>query len=389
MSYLINCYKKTDVTFVKGEGSYLYDNKNKKYIDFGSGISVVNLGHCNKRVTEKLILQANRLWHTSNLYNIEIQEELAGLIAKNSFDSKVFFCNSGAEANEGAIKLARIYGNKKYDGLRYKIVTFENSFHGRTYATLSATGQEKVKKGFEPVADYFKTIKPNDFEGFKRLTEKGDIVAVMLELIQGEGGVEAMERGFVKCLTEYCRDNDILVIFDEIQTGMGRTGEMFAFQHFQVEPDIMTLAKALGNGFPIGAVVAKPTVAEYLSYGTHGSTFGGNFLACAVGVAVFEQMTEEGFLQRVREKGGYLQTKLRKIFDQKASILGQGLMIGIRLNQIDINDFISECLNKGLVLVPAANNTIRVYPPLTVSYEEMDCAVSIIEDVLKKLEEEN
>lgn len=389
MNHLISCYKRTDVTFVKGEGSYLSDKNDKKYLDFGSGISVVNLGHCNRKVTEKLTLQANRLWHTSNLYHIEIQEQLAETIAKNSFDSKAFFCNSGAEANEGAIKLARIYGNKKYDGLRYKIVTFENSFHGRTYATLSATGQEKVKKGFEPVADYFETIRPNDFEEFKKLAERKDIVAVMLELIQGEGGVVEMDRGFVKCLSKYCHDNDILVIFDEIQTGMGRTGEMFAFKHFEVEPDIMTLAKALGNGFPVGAVVAKPFVAEYLSYGTHGSTFGGNFLACAAGVAVFEQMTEEGFLQSVKDKGIYLQTKLKNILVKEASVLGEALMIGIKFHSIDMNEFISECLDKGLILVPAANNTARVYPPLTVSYEEIDCAVSIIEDVLKKLEDKN
>lgn len=385
MSSLIQCYKRYDISFIKGDGPYLFDNNGKKYIDFGCGISVTNLGHSFKPVSEAICNQANTLMHTSNLYHIGIQEEVANIISENSFGGSLFFCNSGAEANEAAIKLARIYGNKKYNGLRHKIITLKNSFHGRTFATISATGQDKVKDGFRPVADYFIHIEPNNFDEFFNLVKKNDVVAVMIELIQGEGGVVPLQRGFVTALYNYAKENDILFIVDEIQTGMGRTGELFAYKHFNIEPDIMTLAKALGNGFPIGAMLAKKEVGEYLSYGTHGSTFGGNYLACASAKAVLDEMLKPNFLISVKKMGDYLKERLSLVFDGFGKVKGIGMMLGVQLKEdIDVNEFINKALVNGLILVPAANNTFRVYPPLNIKKEVLDEGIAILERLLSQ-----
>ncbi|UOD35216.1 aspartate aminotransferase family protein [Deferribacteraceae bacterium V6Fe1] len=383
MDSLIKCYKRYDVSFVKGEGAYLFDKDGKSYIDFGSGISVTNLGHSFEPVANAICEQAKTLIHTSNLYGIGIQEEVADIISENSFGGGVFFCNSGAEANEAAIKLARIYGNKKYNGLRYKIITLKNSFHGRTYATLSATGQDKVKEGFRPVADYFFHIDTNDFDAFLALAKKNNVVAVMIELVQGEGGVVPLERGFVKALYDYAKNNDILLIVDEIQTGMGRTGELFAYKHYGIEPDIMTMAKALGNGVPIGAMVARKEVGEYLSYGTHGSTFGGNFLACAAAKSVLNEMLKPGFLKSVKEKGDYIKERLVKIFSNVGDVRGIGMMLGVKLcEDIDAAEFVKKALRNGLVIIPAGNNTFRVYPPLNIDKETLDKGLQIFERLL-------
>jgi len=385
MDNLIKCYKRYDVSFIKGEGAYLFDKDGKSYIDFGSGISVTNLGHSFEPVAKAICEQAKTLIHTSNLYGIGIQEEVADIISENSFGGSVFFCNSGAEANEAAIKLARIYGNKKYGGLRYKIITLKNSFHGRTFATLSATGQDKVKDGFRPVADYFFHVDSNDFNEFFDLAKKKDVVAVMIELIQGEGGVVPLERGFVKAIYDYAKNNDILLIVDEIQTGMGRTGELFAYKHYGIEPDIMTMAKALGNGVPIGAMAARKEVGEYLTYGTHGSTFGGNFLACAAAKIVLNEMLKPGFLKSVKEKGEYLKGRLEKIFSNVGDVRGIGMMLGVRLcEDIDAAEFVKKALNNGLVIIPAGDNTFRVYPPLNIDKEILDKGLQIFEKLLVK-----
>ncbi|MBZ4672701.1 MAG: aspartate aminotransferase family protein [Deferribacteraceae bacterium] len=385
MDSLIKCYKRYDISFIKGEGAYLFDKDGKSYIDFGSGISVTNLGHSFEPVANAICEQAKTLIHTSNLYGIGIQEEVADIISENSFGGSVFFCNSGAEANEAAIKLARIYGNKKYNGLRYKIISLKNSFHGRTYATLSATGQDKVKDGFRPVADYFFHIDTNDFDAFLSLAKKNNVVAVMIELVQGEGGVVPLERGFVKALYDYAKNNDILLIVDEIQTGMGRTGELFAYKHYGIEPDIMTMAKALGNGVPIGAMVARKEVGEYLSYGTHGSTFGGNFLACAAAKSVLKEMLKPGFLKSVKEKGDYIKERLVKIFSNVGDVRGIGMMLGVKLcEDIDAAEFVKKALVSGLVIIPAGNNTFRVYPPLNIDYDTLDKGLQIFEQLLTK-----
>lgn len=383
MSYLIENYDRFPYAFIKGEGCNLYDISGKKYLDFTSGISVVNLGHCNSEITNIICDQASKLVHTSNLFVNSEQEALAELLSQLTNKGYAFFCNSGAEANEAAIKLVRAYGNKKYEGLRYKIITMENSFHGRTYATLSATGQKKVQHGFEPIADFFVHVPFNDFDAFYEVAQQNNIVAVMIELIQGEGGVIEANRAYIDRLMAYCKSSDIVVICDEVQTGMGRTGEFICSKRYNIEPDIITMAKALGNGLPIGAMIAKEKLAHYFSKGSHGSTFGGNHLVCRVAKAVVEKISEQKFLEEVNQKGNYLRKKLQKILSSRAYVRGLGLMIGVAFTDVDAKEFINKAMEDGLLLIPSAHNCIRVYPPLTVSIEEIDKAVDIFEKVLR------
>jgi predicted acetylornithine/succinylornithine family transaminase len=383
MSYLIENYDRFPYSFVKGDGCNLYDIDGKCYLDFTSGISVVNLGHCNNEITNIICDQASKLVHTSNLFVNNEQEALAEVLSKLTNKGYAFFCNSGAEANEAAIKLVRAYGNKKYEGLRYKIITMENSFHGRTYATLSATGQKKVQHGFEPVADFFIHVPFNDFDTFYEVSQQNKVVAVMMELIQGEGGVIEANKAYIDRLMAYCKSSDIVVICDEVQTGMGRTGEFICSKHYNIEPDIITMAKALGNGLPIGAMIAKEKLAHYFSKGSHGSTFGGNHLACRVAKAVVEKISEKKFLEEVNQKGNYLRKKLQEILSSRASVRGLGLMIGVAFTDVDAKEFINKAMEDGLLLIPSAHNCIRVYPPLTVSIEEIDKAVEIFEKVLR------
>ncbi len=385
MSNVMQTYKRYSLSPSYGVGAYIYDENGKEFIDFATGISVVNLGHSHPEITKVICDQAGKLIHLSNLYENSIQEELAEKISNLSFDSQVFFCNSGAEANEAALKIARIIGNKKFSGKKYKIITMNNSFHGRTFATLSATGQDKVKEGFEPILDYFLHAEFNNFNNVADKCEKNDVAAIMLELIQGEGGLEKANLGFVQNLRKFCDDNEILLIFDEVQTGVGRTGKSFAFQHFDVEPDIMTLAKALGNGYPIGAAVAKPEYAEYLSFGTHGSTFGGNFLGCAVANKVLDIICNDNFLNSVNLKGEVLSKQLSDVIKDKGLVKCYGLMCGVTFNEINNADFILKCLEKGLLVIPAANNTVRFYPPLNVEEKLISRASEIVSDVMKNL----
>jgi predicted acetylornithine/succinylornithine family transaminase len=382
MSAVMNTYNRYDITFVKGEGAYLFDDRGKRYIDFASGIAVTNLGHSNRELADVIYKQATTLIHTSNLYKNPIQDEVASIISDLSFGGKVFFCNSGAEANEAALKLARIYGNKKYGGKRYKILTMINSFHGRTFATLSATGQEKVKKGFEPVLDFIKHIPYNDIDAFKSAIDD-QTVAVMLEVIQGEGGVIPADKDYLNQIRRICTDKDILLIFDEVQTGIGRTGEVFGYQNFNVEPDLFTLAKALGNGFPIGAMVAKSEIAEYLSPGTHASTFGGNYLGCAIAKFVLKVISDRAFLDSVKEKGDYLQKTLKSIFKDKGEVRGIGLMIGVRLvDSIPLGDFINKAHEYGVLTVPAGDNTVRIYPALNISKVDLDEGLELLKKTI-------
>ncbi|MGE4319600.1 MAG: aspartate aminotransferase family protein [Deferribacterales bacterium] len=386
MSAIFKNYARYPLTFVKGEGARLTDDTGRVFLDFGCGISVVNLGHCHPKVTEAIQKQAETLIHTSNLYHIPVQEQLADRLSRCGFGGDVFFCNSGMEANEAALKLARIYGNKKYDGKRLRVITFENSFHGRSFMTLSATGQDKVKKGFEPVADFFTHIQMNDFAGFVNEAKKGGVIALMIEAVQGEGGLMPIDREFLVNASDYCAKNDILLIMDEIQTGFGRTGDIFAYKHFGVTPDIITLAKGIANGVPMGAMMARPDIAEYMSAGTHGTTFGGNFLACAAAMAVLDVMTERGFMQSVREKGDYFKTRLEEIFYQtEVTVLGIGMMTGIKIHGKQ-KEFINKAIDNGLLTVPAGNDVIRIYPPLTASYEELDEGLGLIEKTARELE---
>ncbi|MEF3254270.1 MAG: aspartate aminotransferase family protein [Deferribacterales bacterium] len=384
MSYIMNTYNRYDIEFVKGEGGYLYDKNGKKYIDFASGIAVTNLGHSNKEITKVICEQASTLIHTSNLYKNGLQESCAELISKLSFGGKVFFCNSGAEANEAALKLARIYGNKKYAGERYEVITMVNSFHGRTFTTLSATGQEKVKKGFEPVLGFFHHVPYNDLDALLS-TINSNTVAIMLEVVQGEGGVVPADPDYIGKVKEICDEKDILFIIDEVQTGIGRTGKFFGYQHYGIEPDVMTLAKALGNGFPIGAMVAKDKFAEYLAPGTHASTFGGNYLGCAIAKRVLEIISDERFLKSVNEKSVYMVEKLRNIFNGVGVIRGIGLMLGVKLEKFQQSDFINQAHKNGILTVPAGDNTIRIYPPLNADYEFLDEGLELLKKSLGEL----
>jgi predicted acetylornithine/succinylornithine family transaminase len=382
MSNVMQTYKRYSLIPKYGKGSLIYDESGKEFIDFSSGISVTNLGHSHPEITKVICEQSDKLIHLSNLYENPLQEELATKISCLSFKSEVFFCNSGAEANEAALKLARIIGNQKFSGRKNKIITMENSFHGRTFATLSATGQDKVKKGFEPIMDNIINVKFNDFDALVKECND-DVIAIMLEIVQGEGGLEKVSEDYLKSVRRLCDDKEILLIFDEVQTGIGRTGKSFAYQHYEIEPDIMTLAKALGNGMPIGAMVAKPEYSKYLGFGTHGSTFGGNFLACAVANKVLDIICRDEFLNDVIEKGKYLTENLQVIVKNKGIVKNLGLMCGIAFKNIDMNEFINDCMERRLLVIPAANNTVRFYPSLNIEIELIDKALEVVENIIK------
>ncbi len=370
MSNLINNYARNNIEFVSGDGSYLTSMDGKKYLDFGSGISVTNLGHNHKEVSNIIIAEATKLLHVSNLYLSTPQEELAEVIVRESFQGKLFFCNSGAEANEAAIKLARLYGNKKYGGKKDKILSFNNSFHGRTYATLSATVQEKIQKGFTPIAQYNRFVPFNDIDAVLDIVKNGDIVAIILELYQGESGILPVDPLFLKQLREICDKEDIILIFDEIQTGMGRTGEVFAYKHFGVEPDIMSIAKAMANGLPIGAIVAKDFVADLLTHGTHGTTFGGGSLITKVAKKVIEIISSRELLNDVTVKGELLKSTIESLLNDRVTFHGKGLLIGVE-TRFAPTTVVSKCLENGLVVIPAGNNTVRLFPPLNISKEDI------------------
>ncbi|MGI8907105.1 MAG: aspartate aminotransferase family protein [Candidatus Sumerlaeaceae bacterium] len=378
-------YGVRDVMLVRGEGCRVWDADGREYLDFLAGISVCSLGHCHPAVTSAIREQAGELVHCSNLYLIPQQVELAQKLTGLCFADRAFFANSGAEVNEGAIKLARLYSKKKYGENRFEIITLRNSFHGRTMATLTATGQEKIQKGFEPLLPGFKYAEINQIESVRAQISE-TTCAIMLEPVQGEGGIVACTPEFLTQLREECDTRNLLLIFDEIQCGMGRCGRMFAHQVLDVEPDIMTLAKALGNGFPIGALLTREDIAAVLEPGTHGSTFGGNPLACAAALAVVETMVEKKLPERAANTGTYFLQALRKAIagmDIVKEVRGIGLMIGIELT-LPGADVVKHCAERGLLINCTMGHVLRLLPALVVTEEQCDRAVEILAGVLRE-----
>ena len=383
--YLANTYTRFPIVITKGEGCWLWDMNGRRYLDFLAGIAVCNLGHAHEKVVEGLTAQAKKLFHVSNLFYMEPQIKAAEMLVENSFGDKVFFCNSGAEANEAAIKLARRYSWKKYGEGRHEIITMENSFHGRTVNTLAATGQKKFEIGFEPLTQGFSHVPFNDIEAVRKaVTDK--TCAVMLELIQSEGGVYVADKEYIRQLREFTKEKDILLILDEVQTGIGRTGTFFAYEQFGIEPDIMSLAKALGNGFPVGAIVATDEVMSAFVPGTHASTFGGNPLASAAVLATLNTIIDDKILKNAVESGEYLYQgllKLQKKFPFVTEIRGMGLIWGIELS-LDGDAVAREFLAEGIILNCTKGTTLRLVPPLIVKKEEIDIFLEIADQIFER-----
>jgi acetylornithine/N-succinyldiaminopimelate aminotransferase len=380
--YVANTYARYPVLLVRGKGTRVWDMEGKEYLDFVSGLGVCSLGHCHPKVVKTIQAQAEKLIHVSNFYYIEPQIQLASLLCKHSFADKVFFCNSGAEANEGAFKLARKYAKEKTGKDRYEIITMERSFHGRTLATLTATGQEKFHKGYEPLMPGFKYVPFNDIGAVKKGIDS-KTCAVMLEPIQGEGGVNCPSEGYLKALREICDAKGLLLMFDEVQVGMGRTGKLFAYEHEGVEPDILTLAKSLAGGVPIGALLIKKGIADSFNPGDHGTTFGGNPLATAAGVAAFTALLDEGMLENCQKMGDYFLSQLDEIRGKFAfvkEVRGKGLILGMEL-KIDGSSIVKEMLRKKILINCTMGNVLRFLPPLIVTMEEVDRVVKALEEV--------
>lgn len=378
--YYMNTFgDRTPLCFERGEGLYLYATDGKRYADFMGGIAVNALGHCNSTVREALHRQVDRLLHTSNLYYIENQALLAERLVRLSCADKAFFANSGAEANEGALKLARLYFYKKGEGHKNEVITLKNSFHGRTLATLAATGQEKYQKPYMPLTPSFKHVEPNDTEQLKNaVSEK--TCAIMLELIQGESGVHPLTNAYLSAARKICDEKGILLIFDEVQTGMGRTGTMFAYEHYCIQPDIFTLAKALGGGVPVGAVCAKDFCCAF-EPGDHGSTFGGNPLACGAALAVLDVFESENLVENSYEMGQYFVNKINALSSDKIKeIRGRGLMIGVEISE-DAKPAAKKLLEKGY-LCGSVGNTLRILPPLTITKADIDGFTAALKEVL-------
>lgn len=380
-------YSRFPVTLVKGKGSYVWDDQGNQFLDFTSGIATCNLGHVPDPVKEKLEEQLQNLWHCSNLYNIPNQQQLAELLTANSCGDQVFFCNSGAEANEAAIKLARRYANKVKGSSSSEVVTFGQSFHGRTLATLTATGQEKIQHGFAPLMPGFSYLPYNDEAALEQLATIKP-AAVLLELVQGEGGVIPANQQWVTKLAQICKENDILLMVDEIQTGIGRTGTLFAYEQYSIEPDVISIAKGLGSGFPIGAIIAKEEAAKGFEPGSHGSTFGGNPLATAAGLATVTHIIESNLLEQTKEAVDYLDQQLN-LLNQKYSFIieirGKGLLKGlvVETNALEI---VQEAISNHLLILTAGPNVVRILPPLTVTKEEINEFIEALEKTFQSIE---
>lgn len=383
--YIADTYNRFPIVATKGEGCWVWDMHGRRYLDFLSGIAVCNLGHVNQNVLEALTHQAARLGHISNLFYMEPQIRAAELLVENSFGDKVFFCNSGAEANEAAIKLARRYSWKAHGEGRFEIIAMENSFHGRTMATMSATGQDKFKVGFPPLLEGFSFVRFNDLEAIERaITPK--TCAVMLELIQSEGGVHVADLEYVQKLRQITREKDILFILDEVQTGMGRTGRFFGYEHYNIEPDVISLAKALGNGFPVGAIIAKDQVMAAFEPGTHASTFGGNPLAASAIVATINTLLGEGILKNCETIGAYLYNgllKKKKKFPFITDVRGKGLLLGIEMT-IPADSIVKEFLSEGVIVAASKGNVFRLLPPLIIGKEQVDIFLEIAERIFER-----
>lgn len=381
--YILNTYGERATALVRGEGNYVWDADGKKYLDFISGIAVNLLGHCHPKLVETIHQQAKTLIHVSNLYYMEPQAKLAELLCNLSFGEKCFFCNSGAEANEGAIKIARKYAKVHYNPDKFEIITLLKSFHGRTIGALTATGQEKYQKGFEPLLPGFKYAELNNLASVEALISD-KTCAVMMEPIQGESGVHESTPEFIKGVKELCQKHNALLIFDEVQCGLGRTGKMFAYEHYGVTPDIMTLSKGLAGGLPIGAIVTTNAAGSALEPGNHASTFGGNPLCSAAAITTLQTIISDKLIENAEQMGDYLKVKLKALmldFPCITEIRGKGLMIGAQLN-CNGTHLIKIGVEKGMLFNCAAGTTLRFLPALTVNKEEIDEAIEILIDIL-------
>jgi len=376
-------YTRFPLVFSKGQGSTLFDTSGRSYLDFVAGIAVCNLGHAHPKLGQTLAEQAGTLWHVSNLYYTTPQIELADWLVKHSFADRVFFGNSGAEANEAAIKLARKYFKERHEDGRFRIVTMEQSFHGRTMATLSATGQDKIKKGFDPVLQGFDYVPFNDAAAL-RSKIGSDTCAVLIEPVQGEGGVRCPKADYLKAVREICDETGVLLIFDEIQTGMGRTGTLFAYEHFGIQPDVMTLAKALANGLPIGAMLAKEDIAAAFTAGSHASTFGGTPIVTSVAGQVCRMLVEEDIVEHAHAMGQYFKDRLLDLKTRHAMVVdvrGIGLLLGMKLN-IEGAPLVNECMQRGFLINCIQDNILRFVPPLIITQAEIDSLIDCLDEVL-------
>ncbi|MDP2972443.1 MAG: acetylornithine transaminase [Deltaproteobacteria bacterium] len=384
--YIAHTYNRYPLLLVRGKGTRVWDLDGKEYLDFFAGLAVCNLGHCHPKVVKAIQAQAEKLIHVSNLYYIEPQIQLASLLCKNSFAGKVFFCNSGAEANEGALKLARKYAKEKIGEDRYEVITMENSFHGRTLATLTATAQKKYHKGYAPLMPGFKYVPFNDLKAVREAIGP-KTCAVLVEPIQGEGGVNIPSEGYLKGLREICDEKGTLLILDEVQVGMGRTGKLFAYEHEDMKPDLLTVAKSLAGGVPIGALLIRDEIAKSFEPGDHASTFGGNPLATAAGVAALSAILEEGMLDHCQRVGEYFLLRLEEIkkkFPFVQDVRGRGLILGMEL-KIEGAEIVKKMMKKGFLINCTAGNVLRFLPPLIVTEEEVDQMIEALEEVFKKI----
>jgi len=382
--YIMDVYFRLPLVVTKAKGCKVWDDKGRVYTDLFAGISVCNLGHCHPEIIRAVEAQIYRLFHISNLYYTLPQIEVAELLVKHSFADKVFFCNSGAEANEAAIKLARKWG-KQFSPPKYKIISLEGSFHGRTIATITATGQQKVKHGFEPLLPGFVHV---PFDNIKAIEEviDNETVAIMVEPIQGEGGIRIPSPRYLKKIRKICDENQVLLIFDEIQTGMGRTGTLFAYEHEGVKPDILTLAKSLANGLPIGAMLAKAEITNAFSRGSHASTFGGNPVSCAAAKAVMKILTTTEILEYAKQIGSFLKEKLNQL-KEKHQIIKEirisGLMVGIELDT-KAQPIVEKCLQRGFLINAVQENVLRLLPPLIIEREAIEAFIEVLDNILRE-----
>ena len=374
MNALFNNYSRRPIRIVEGKGTLVKDENGKQYLDFTSGIAVCCLGHAHPALVKTIQEQSEKIWHTSNLFESPGQIALAEKLVKDTHLAHALFCNSGAEANEAAIKLAR-----KHTG-KHHIITFENSFHGRTFGAMSATGQEKIQKGFGPMVDQFTYLPFNDAQALKEAVDE-TVGAIMLEIIQGEGGIHEVTEEFAQAINEICENSDVLLIVDEVQTGIGRTGTRFAFEQTSLKPDIISMAKGLGGGFPIGGILGTAELYETFGPGSHGTTYGGNPLAVAVAQTVIDHVFDSSFLNEVQEKSLYLIKKLNEALPKEFEIRGKGLLIGVDCGK-EVASLVVKAEEEGLLLVAAGPQVLRLLPPLTVTNEEIDQAVAILKKIL-------
>ncbi|MCR9214082.1 MAG: aspartate aminotransferase family protein [Proteobacteria bacterium] len=386
---LLSNYAPADLSFEKGEGPYLYGNDGRRYLDFAAGIAVSALGHAHPRLVAAVTDQASKVWHVSNLFRIPGQEELARKLVDATFADAVYFCNSGAEANECAIKMVRKYFSENGQPEKYRILAFEGSFHGRTLATIAAAGQDKLLEGFGPVVEGFDHVAAGNIEAVKAAITD-ETAAILIEPVMGEGGIRVVEAAFLRDLRKLCDEKDLLLVFDEIQTGMGRTGKLFAYEHAGIAPDIMSSAKALGGGFPVGACLAVEKVAKAMTAGSHGSTYGGNPLAMAVAGAVVDTITEDGFLDHVVEMGNHLKQGLTGVVDRHPDVFeelrGIGLHLGLKC-KVENTLVFNTLLKHGVLTAKGGDNVVRLLPPLIIEDSQISEIVEKLDAVCEELED--